>query len=543
MDNFFVVLFKFYILLFLFFLFGRAFTIIFSKRYLKISADNINVHGISIFTLYPILGFFIFGNLLFIINFFTPLKHNGINLIFIFLIFNIFEKVNIIELKKYFNYSLVSILLLISSYNINFHYDSGLYHLNNQLWLRESNIILGFSNIYGAFGVSSLYEYVSAYLWVDQSLILLHLINILFILTFFIFIFNGLLDSKSELIRSSSFFLLLFSLLDNVGVSGGRNGFFAIQGMGKPDVTIAILFIIASILIFASLFQTSYTRQELFIFSMLSLLIFQLKVSGVTIGFIYLYYVINYFKEKSSSNKDEIKIFGFFFISFILWIIKTLIHTGCIIFPLTSTCFTRFNWVNKRYISTIEEISVGYSFSYDFQSSFAEWATNYLSINSNRIIFVNYAISILILLVARQFFFKKNNKVALNLKVIGFIIFNIIFYLRFGPDARYLIGIQLFIIATLSFSRKINYSIPNFMLVILIVLSTALVPRLDSYKSFSVFESVNIFIPQSETKETYSRLSPLDGDQCWINIDCSANKEEYLIDNTKFLKVVTLKNS
>ena len=58
--------------------------IIFSKKYLKISADNINVHGISIFTLYPILGFFIFGNLLFIINFFTPLKHNGINLIFIF---------------------------------------------------------------------------------------------------------------------------------------------------------------------------------------------------------------------------------------------------------------------------------------------------------------------------------------------------------------------------------------------------------------------------------------------------------------------------
>ena len=226
-----------------------------------------------------------------------------------------------------------------------------------------------------------------------------------------------------------------------------------------------------------------------------------------------------------------------------MWIIKTLIHTGCIIFPLTSTCFTRFNWVNKRYISTIEEISVGYSFSYDFQSSFVEWAINYLNINSNRIIFVNYAVSILILLVVRQLFFKKNNKVALNLKVIGFIIFNIIFYLRFGPDARYLIGIQLFIIAALSFSRIINYSIPNFMLVILIVLSTALIPRLDSYKSFSVFGSVNIYIPPSETKETYSRLSPLDGDQCWINIDCSANKEEYLIDNTKFLKVVTLKNS
>ncbi len=543
MDNFFVILFKFYILLFLFFLFGRAFVVIFSKKYLKVSSDNINIHGISIFTLYPVLGFFIFGNLLFIINFFIPLKNNGINLIFLFLIFNIFEKVNLTELKKYFKYSLVSILLLISSYNINFHYDSGLYHLNNQLWLRDSNIIQGFSNIYGAFGVSSLYEYVSAYLWVDQSLILLHLINILFILTFFIFIFNGLINSKSELIKSSSFFLLLFSLLDNVGVSGGRNGFFAIQGIGKPDVTIAILFIITSILMFASLLKNRYTRHELFIFSMLSLLIFQLKVSGVTIGFIYLIYVINYFREKSSSNKDEIKIFGFFFISFILWIIKTFIHTGCIIFPLTTTCFSKFDWVNKRYINTIEEISVGYSFSYDFQSSFLEWATNYLDINSNRIIFVNYAISILILLVVRQLFFKKNNKEILNLKVVGFIIFNIIFYLRFGPDARYLIGIQLFIIGALGFSRIINYSIPNFMFVVLIVLSTALVPRLDSYKSFSVFGSVNIYIPPSETKETFSRLSPLNGDQCWINIDCSANKEEYLIDNTKFFKVVTLKNS
>ena len=78
---------------------------------------------------------------------------------------------------------------------------------------------------------------------------------------------------------------------------------------------------------------------------------------------------------------------------------------------------------------------------------------------------------------------------------------------------------------------------------VILVCVDIILPRLDSYKSFSVFGSVNIYIPPSETKETYSRLSPLDGDQCWINIDCSANKEEFLIDNTKFLKVVTLKNS
>ena len=57
---------------FYFFLFGRAFMIIFSKKYLKISADNINVHGISIFTLYPILGFFIF-EIYFLLLIFLPL--------------------------------------------------------------------------------------------------------------------------------------------------------------------------------------------------------------------------------------------------------------------------------------------------------------------------------------------------------------------------------------------------------------------------------------------------------------------------------------
>ena len=271
-------------------------------------SDNISIHGVSIVPLYPIIGFFVLGNLLYLFNFFVPLKNNAVYFIFLFLLFNFFEQFNLYEIKRYYKYSLLSIFLLVTSYNIYFHYDSGLYHLNNQLWLRESNIVMGFSNIYGPFGVSSLYEYVSAFLWFDRSYLLLHLLNILFISTFYIFIIYGLLISKVDLIKSSSFFLLVYSLLDNVGVSGGRNGFISVQSIGKPDVSVAIVFLITSIFIFTSILKNNYIKEELFIFSIFSLLLFQLKVSGSTIVFLYLLYIFNYFKKNRQSFIDEVKI-------------------------------------------------------------------------------------------------------------------------------------------------------------------------------------------------------------------------------------------
>ena len=107
-------------------------------------------------------------------------------------------------------YSSLSVFLLVSSYNVNFHYDAGLYHLNNQLYFRESNIVQGFSNIYGAFGVSSIHEYISAFFWFDESFILLHFINLIFIGSLYSFLIFALLISKENMIKSSAFYINLF---------------------------------------------------------------------------------------------------------------------------------------------------------------------------------------------------------------------------------------------------------------------------------------------------------------------------------------------
>ncbi len=540
MDNFLIVLSKYYFLSILFLLFGRAFFVLVSKKFLNNKSDNISIYGVSIVPLYPIIGIFVLGNLLYLFNFFVPLKNNAVYFIFLFLLFNFFEQFNLYEIKRYYKYSLLSIFLLVTSYNINFHYDSGLYHLNNQLWLRESNIVMGFSNIYGPFGVSSLYEYVSAFLWFDRSYLLLHLLNILFISTFYIFIIYGLLISKVDLIKSSSFFLLVYSLLDNVGVSGGRNGFISVQSIGKPDVSVAIVFLITSIFIFTSILKNNYIKEELFIFSIFSLLLFQLKVSGSTIVFLYLLYIFNYFKKNRQSFIDEVKILFGVLVAFVFWSIKTIMQTGCLIFPLSSTCFEGFKWVNKNYLKTIEEVTVGFSLSYDFQNSFLNWSQSYFDVSTNRIVASNFLLSIICLLVVRFLFFKKNNDRAVNLTILSYIVFNILFYLRFGPDVRYLMGIQMLIIAALSFSSTVKHSIANFIIISTVAVSLFLVPRLDSYKSFNFFAVPNIDVPTAETKEMFGRLSPVDGDQCWINIDCSASRSNYFIDESEFFKKVYL---
>ena len=101
-------------------------------------------------------------------------------------------------------------------------------------------------------------------------------------------------------------------------------------------------------------------------------------------------------------------------------------------------------------------------------------------------------------------------------------------------------GIQMLIIAALSFSSTVKHSIGKFILILAVAASLFLVPRLDSYKSFNLFSVPNIDVPAVETKEMFGRLSPVDGDQCWINIDCSASMRNYFIDESQFFKKVYL---
>ena len=149
-----------YILIYLLLLFlGRSCVILINKLIIKEDIITKSILETKSIILYPIIGFIILGNVLIILNYFVGLKHGLVySIIGLLLVPNLFEmkKVKfkeIITLENIFYYFFIPGILLISSSDINFHYDAAYYHLNHQNWLRESNLIIGMVNIYW-FGMS-----------------------------------------------------------------------------------------------------------------------------------------------------------------------------------------------------------------------------------------------------------------------------------------------------------------------------------------------------------------------------------------------------
>ncbi len=541
MENLLILLGKYFLLITFLYLFGRTFVLLSSQFMGKNISDNYEVSGINIQILYPIFGLFFLGNLLFIINFFIPLKNNLIYGFFLLLLVNFRKKISFVNLKNFFISYSPSIILLVSSFNINFHYDAGLYHLNNQKWILESNLVKGLSNIYAAFGVGSIHEYLSAILWIDNSYILLHLMNLVYFSFFYGVIFYALFVNKVSYYKFSFLFLLIYSILDNFGFSGGRNGYLNIQSIGKQDAPIAIIFLIISLLIVSAIYKKKYSEFDTFLFLILSLFIYQLKVSGVAIIFIVIIYFYFYFRDSDLKIRWGFRSSIIPSILFFLWSIKSLLQTGCFVFPSTFTCFS-FEWVDKDYIKGIEDVTVGFSQSYNFKGSLIVWFQQYLSNPTNKIILSNFLISFFIILGIKLFFTK-----FLFHKKIGFIFIiyfslSILFFLRFGPDARYLVGLQMLIISSLGIFSIEKIRIPQFIFFALFFISIISLPRLDSYNSFSLSNLPSIQMPKAELVTRYDRYYPKEGDQCWVNLSCSSNREDYFIVDKFFFKTVYFRN-
>lgn len=535
----FSLLFKFFIFYFFLYFFGRAFFIILFNSKIEKQFDKKRLFEFSITTFYPLGGLILLGNLLFVLNFVLPIKNNFIFLILIFLIFNFKKRIQINQHKHLIKFLPVYLILLSSSYSTGFHYDSGLYHLNNQLWIRESNAVLGFTNIYSVFGVSSIYEYISSFLWFDKTFILLHFVNIVFIGLFYQFIIEGVLNHPNNHIKNAFSMILIFSLLDNFGFGGGRNGYLYIQSVGKQDVAIAIIYFLVSIFILYSLKEKKFSNNEIVFLTLVLLFLYQLKISSAPIFFLFLIYIYFYTKEKNF--KKILKALLPASILGILWILKSIIHSGCIIFPLTSSCFKSLDWVYIDYLKAVQEVSVSYSSSYYFNSSFSNWLIQYFENGINKNIILNFLLSLFIILILNIRSIENKFSVKENVLIALFVLVNIIFYLRFGPDVRYLIGFQMFLVGLVGFYSSTQIKLNKYLILTTIYLSVLLVPRLQSYNMTNFSSTPEVVPSDVETIEFKGRLYPKTGDQCWVNLKCSANRNFfYIIEENKFYKKVLL---
>ena len=168
--------------LILFFL-GRGIHILLNN-FKKIQETKNKVFGININIFYPILGLIYLGNFLIILNFFLPLNSLSTYILLLPVLVNIksLPKIKIFKNLPFY------LIFLIPSYDVTYNYDAGLYHLGFQNLLRENNIVLGVSNIYGPYGVSSIYDYISSALWFDKDFVFFQFLNVIFIVFFYEFL-------------------------------------------------------------------------------------------------------------------------------------------------------------------------------------------------------------------------------------------------------------------------------------------------------------------------------------------------------------------
>lgn len=556
---------KYSLLYFSFFSTGRAFVLILQRIYFK----NYNIPSklltIKATYLFPIIGIIGIGNLLIFLNFFIPLKSIFIYLLIICInVINLnnrdkFNFSNLTSYKILVPYLLVPAVLIISTSDINFHYDAAYYHLNHQNWLRESNMILGMVNIFWAFGMSSIYEYISAILWFDSTFVLLHFLNLIFIHFFYLFLFYHISNFKNKALTYSSIFILLFSLLDNFGFQGGRNGYFYIQGVGKQDTAVSVLFCFVTLVIINYLINSEIHDVDIIYTSLILFFIFQIKISGVFVFLIYLFLIFTLLLKNQMKFINIIYYNSVFILFSVIWFLKSYLTTGCILFPVELSCINNFSWYVSGSTKEYELISTDASFSYieyfvAKDLSIVDWfndffnSENYESFSTYyRSFYLNFSFSLLLIIVL-IFIFMKTKKVTFlnNIFIWSYLFFNLSYLVFFGPIPRYSIGVLVTIIGVLGFYVKDSkYELNRKLLYVLFVSSLILLPRINSYKGFLDEPGLSLFDPRiddtlyNEVQIYKDWIRPDNGDRCWINLNCTMHTQNIDINTNNFFKIAS----
>jgi hypothetical protein len=528
------------------FLTGRALAIIyfyfFNKNY---SFSNFENNNLFLKYIYPIISLFFIGNLSIFFNFFLPLKTVK-SYIFILLFLLIF--INIFTLPKrgfFFNYFKimfpVNLLLTVSTYGQIVHYDATVYKLQYQSWLQESKIVFGHTNFRDLFGYTGIMEYISSLVWLSNNLVVVHILSVVMFTTFYVFIIANSLDMKNQFLQYSSILLLIFSILDNFGIGGGANGFLKFQMTGTYDLIFGIVFFFANIILIQNIIEKSYSSTNYFLISLLLLFSFQIRIFAVASIALYLFYSYKLIRNTTFKVRNIFILNSVLYLIFIIYTLRNLIISGCLLLPLSFTCFDTFEWSSE--ISSLATRGLSYYLAYPLGSNIFIWVNEWISNPKNNQIFLNFIFSFSIISVLTAIFSKnKKRGPGVVVSVLNIFFMWTVFFLT-GPTPRFGMGIFLISIVTIAVfvdGFKVKFKNKHLKLFVLSISFLAVVatPRLYSYIEVvdSNFENYSILLPEYDFKESENGwgLIPVvekDFEKCGAVYNCFANGVEQTIQN------------
>ena len=223
-------------------------------------------------------------------------------------------------------------------------------------------------------------------------------------------------------------------------------------------------------------------------------------------------------------------------------------------FPVTATCYKSFSWHEVGSTQSIEKYTTETSFAFMeyFLSpnlDFIDWFNNFFGIDGNsfsnfyRNVYVNFLISFIVLIIIKNIFFKhhKNSKF-FNTILFSYVFIGLLYLVFYGPIPRYTIGILTTSVCSIGFyTKESRLKIPVMVFYVLFFFSVALVPRLNSYKSFIMNSNLVIEIESINEEQNINNIKywtkPESGDRCWVNLECTTNEKEIVLKDGFLFRV------
>ena len=280
-----------------------------------------------------IYGFIFLSFLALLLNFFFPLNrfiNTIILLIPLIIILKKFSYFYNLNFLKFLVINSIIIFLLITKSNV-YRPDAYLYHIPFIDILNHNKIILGLSNLHYRFGHISIIQYSSSifnnYIFLKNGIFFSIAIVASAIIANFIFnLINSIEKNKYDI----HFFFVLFVI---IFISYKMNRY---SEYGNDSPTHFMFFYLISEIL-KSLSEKKDNLPELILISVFILM------NKITMGLSIILPLLLLFKKISKSvllNKTN-----FFTIIFLfLWLIKNILISGCIIYPIKNTCFSNLSW-------------------------------------------------------------------------------------------------------------------------------------------------------------------------------------------------------
>lgn len=282
-----------------------------------------------------------------ILNFFISLDVRTNSILFILIIivgfFLIIKSKNIKKILFYsFLISVISTLIL--SYDTIYRPDANLYHLPFTQIINENKIIFGISNIHFRFGHISILQYLNA---LFNNIVFGEvgiLIPAAIIFSTSVLYFYNEITKNFHINASYSFYIFL--TLAYILYGYNRYSEFG------NDTIAHLYFLLLSSYFLKKIYQEDISKENFIKIIVLSLFCFMLKTSLIFAFLIPLYIFLFQFKKQYLFNSFNILIIAIV----TSWIIKNLITSGCIIYPIQITCFENLDWYTNNTKNNISSI-------------------------------------------------------------------------------------------------------------------------------------------------------------------------------------------